>query len=101
MSRKDAVVLASRTLALLMAVWALSEASSLPGSALSFLHYSNQEPGSPAAVQYWRHLHFVTLCFLVTRVIGFSFLSRWLYNGGSDVEHLFLPSELQERGDHN
>ncbi len=101
MSRKDAAVLASRALALLMAVWALSDASSLPGSALSFLHYSSEEPWSSAAAQYWRHLHLVSLCFLVTRIVGFSFLSRWLYKGGSDVERLFLPSELEERADHN
>ena len=101
MSRKDAVVLASRALALLMAVWALSEASSLPGSALSFLHYSNQEPGSPVAVQYWRHYHLVTLGFLVTRIVGFSFMARWLYKGGPEVEQLFLPLKSQESSGQN
>jgi hypothetical protein len=101
MSKKDAVVLASRALALLMAVWALSEASSLPGSLLSFLHYSDQDPGSSAAVQYWRHYHLVTLGFLVTRVVGYSFMARWLYKGGPDVEQLFLPFESQESAGQN
>jgi hypothetical protein len=96
MSRKDAVVLASRTLVLLMAVWALAEASSLPESLLSFLRYSNQEPASSTAAQYWRHYHLITLGFLVTRITGFSFLARWLYKGGSDVEQLLLPSASQE-----
>jgi hypothetical protein len=41
MSRKDAVVLASRTLALLLTVWALAEAGNLPASLHSFLRYMN------------------------------------------------------------
>jgi hypothetical protein len=88
MSRKDAVVLASRTLALLLTVWALSEASGLPGSLYSFLHYINQEPGSSTATQYWLHYHLITLGFLVTRIVGFSLMARWLYQGGPDVEQL-------------
>ena len=51
MSRQDAVVLASRTLALLLAVWALVEASYLPASLHSFLRYANQEPGSSTITQ--------------------------------------------------
>lgn len=38
MSKKDAVVLASRTLATLLIVWALTEVSHLPSALLSFLH---------------------------------------------------------------
>ncbi len=37
MSRKDAIVLASRMLALLLTVWALAEVSNLPASLFSFL----------------------------------------------------------------
>jgi hypothetical protein len=96
MSTKDAVVLAGRTLALLMAVWALGEASSLPESLLRSLRYSYQEPALSAAVQYWRHYHLIALGFLVTRIIGFSLLARWLYKGGPDVEQLLLPSASQE-----
>jgi len=89
MSRKDAVVLASRTLALLLMVWALVEASYLPQSLHSFLRYINQEPGSSTAIQYWRHYHLIGLSFVVTRMVGFSLLARWLYRGGPEVEELF------------
>jgi hypothetical protein len=96
MSRKDALVLASRTLALLLAAWALADLCYLPGIVHSFRHYVNREPDSSTSIEYWRHHYLVSLGFLVTRIVGFSLLSRWLFKGGSEVEELLLPSESQE-----
>ena len=76
MSRKDAIALASRTLALLLIVWALAEASYLPESLHSFLRYLNQEPGSSTAIQYLRHYHLIRLSFIVTRMVGFALMAR-------------------------
>jgi hypothetical protein len=90
MSRKDAAGLASRTLALLLTVWALAEASSLPATLHSFLRYINREPGASTAVQYWRHYYLISLSFLVTRMIGFSLLARGLFRGGPEVEELLF-----------
>jgi hypothetical protein len=96
MSRKDAVVLASRTLALLLVVWALTEASYLPQSLHSLLRYINQEPGSSTAVQYWRHYYLIGLGFVVIRMVGFSLLATWLFKGGPEVEELLSPSLHRE-----
>jgi hypothetical protein len=96
MSRKDAIVLASRTLALLMVVWTLSEVSGLPGSVYSFLHYVNQEPVSSTVTPYWLHYHLITLGFLVTKIVGFSLMARWLYQGGPDVDELLSGSASAE-----
>jgi hypothetical protein len=101
MSRKDAVVLASRTLALLLTVWALGEASNLPGDLHSFLRYNKPELGSSIAVQYSRHYYLIRLGFLITRIVGFSLMARWLYKGGSEVEELLLPSDLEENSVQN
>jgi hypothetical protein len=101
MSRKDAVVLASRALALLFAVWALGEASNLPDRLHSFLHYINQEPGSSTALQYLRHYYLISLGFLVTRIVGFSLISRWLYKGGPEVEDLLSPPAPPENAVQN
>jgi hypothetical protein len=98
MSRKDAVVLASRTLALLLVVWALAEACSLPESLHSFRRYADSGPGSSAALQYWRHYYLIRFSFIVTKMVGFSLMARWLYKGGPEVEELFLPSEPLENG---
>jgi len=43
MSRKDALSLASRSLAVLLIVFAFTDVSYLPGSVHSFLHYLNYE----------------------------------------------------------
>ncbi|MGD0271381.1 MAG: hypothetical protein ABSB14_20100 [Candidatus Sulfotelmatobacter sp.] len=98
MSRKDAVVLASRTLALLLVVWALAEACSLPESLHSFRRYADSGPGSSAALQYWRHYYLIRCSFIVTKMVGFSLMARWLYKAGPEVEELFLPSEPLENG---
>lgn len=96
MSKRDVVLLASRTLAVLLTVWALTDVSYLPGSVYTFLHYSNVELTSPTATQYYRHANLISLSFLVTRIIGFSLMARWLYRGGPDIEELLLPGSSEE-----
>jgi hypothetical protein len=91
MSRKDAVMLASRTLATLLTVWALAEVSYLPEYLHSFLHYLNHAPPSSTAIEYGRHYYLFRLGFLVTRIVGFSLMARWLYKGGPEIEELLLP----------
>jgi hypothetical protein len=93
MSRKDAVVLASRTLAVLFIVSALIEVTYLPERFHAFLHYVNQEPASSAAIQYWRHYYLISLGFLIIRIIGFSLMALWLRKCGPEVEELLLPPE--------
>ena len=91
MSKRDAVVLASRTLATLLIVWALTEVSHLPGALQSYLHYLNHEPAS-SGIDYLRHDYLIQLGFLVARIVGYSLMARWLYQGGADIEELLLPA---------
>jgi hypothetical protein len=70
MSRKDAIVLASRTLAVLLTVWALTDAAYLPERLHSFLHYLSLEPASSSAIEYARHDYLIELGFLVTRILS-------------------------------
>jgi hypothetical protein len=92
MSRKDAIVLASRTLAVLLTVWALTDASYLPERLHSFLHYLNHEPASSGAIEYGRHYYLIELGFLVTRMVGYSLMARWLFKGGPEIEDLLMPA---------
>jgi hypothetical protein len=96
MSRKDSVTLASRTLAVLLTVWALNEVSHLPGTLHSFLNYLNHEPSSSPGVEYLRHSYLITLGFLVTGIVGYSLMAMWLYKCGPDVEELLLPAESEQ-----
>ncbi len=99
MSRKDAVLLASRTLALLFIVSALIEVSYLPERLHSFLHYVNQEPASSSVIQYWRHYYLIALGFLIIRIIGFSLMALWLRKCAPEVEEALFPPE--ENAAHN
>ena len=101
MSRKDAVQLAGRTLATLLMVWALAELSYLPGRLHSFLHYENQGAySSTAANQYLRHYYLIDLGFLMTRVVGYFLMARWLYKGGPEIQELLLPEPEEDPADH-
>jgi hypothetical protein len=77
-------------------MWAFSEASYLPETLHSFLRYNNQELGPSNALYYWRHYYLIRPGFLITRVIGFSLMARWLYKGGPEVEELLLHTAPQE-----
>jgi hypothetical protein len=95
-SRNDAVVLASRTLAVLLTVSALTDVSYLPEHLHSFLHYLNHEGASSTALEYQRHYYLIRLGFLITRIIGYSLMARWLYKGGPEIEELFRPKPEQD-----
>jgi hypothetical protein len=95
MSRKDAVLLASRTLAVLLTIWALTDGSYLPERVHSFLRYLNYEPVASNSIQYWRHYTLIALGFLIIRIIGYSLMAVWLFKCGSDVEELLLPTERE------
>ena len=93
MSRRDAVVLTSRLLAVLLSIYALTELSYLPSVVFSFLHHAE---GLSLASQYWRHYYLLSLGFLVARIIGFSLMSMWVFHCGPDIEELLLPASLRE-----
>jgi hypothetical protein len=91
MSKRDAVVLASRTLALLLLVWTFSGFCSLPELVLSYIHYSRYEPAT-AYVDYMRHYHLALLTVNVAKIIGFSVLAFWLHDAGPGVVETLLPA---------
>lgn len=62
----------------------------LPAEVYALLRYSHDQ-GLPGADSYWYHHYLIALGFLVIKIVGFSFLARWLYRGGPEVEELLLP----------
>jgi hypothetical protein len=80
--------LASRTLAVLLTVWALVELTYLPGQLNSLLHYVGNAPEPSTSIQYWHHYYLLGLSFLVTRIVSFSLMARWLFRGGPEVMQL-------------
>jgi hypothetical protein len=96
MSKKDAVIIASRALSVVLTIWALAEISALPEMVYAFRHYAEQLPTSSAYVDYWHHHYLMGLGFLITRIIGYSLMARWLYKGGPEVMELLLPAAPHE-----
>jgi hypothetical protein len=95
MSRRDAVVLVSRAVAVLLSVSALAEVSLLPSYLDSFLHYAEMASASSYR-QYWHHHDLLALGFLITRIVGYSLMSMWLFRCGPDIEELLLPQSMRE-----
>jgi len=95
MSRKDAVGLVEPNLGFAFNGVGFGRSFILACDLASFLRYINREPGASTAVQYWRHYYLISLSFLVTRMISFSLLARWLFRGGPEVEELLLPDEAR------
>lgn len=99
MSRRDFVVLASRTLAVILTILVLAEISYLPECVQSFLHYLRYETTSStnmAYLDYMRHYYLLRLGFLITRIVGYSLMAMWLRKSGPGVEELLLPQEERE-----
>ena len=91
MSRKEAVLMTSRALSILLTIWALSEVSYLPEFVNSYLHYDVGTTTS-AYIEYMHHYYLLRLGFLITRIIGYFLMARWLHKGGPGIEELLLPS---------
>jgi hypothetical protein len=75
---------------MLLIVWALTEASLVPAALYSFLRYNNAGL-TLASTEYWRHHYLIELGFLITRIVGYSLTSRWLFKAGPEVQQLLLP----------
>ena len=89
MTRRDAILLASRALALYLIAWALNDLSYLPESVLSFRHntsvlYSNN---------YLRTYYGVAIVVRVLRSTALFLTAAWLYRCGGRVQAYFLPVE--------
>ena len=94
-STREAVVVGSRLLAILLTVSALVVLSNLPESIYSLRHYASEiEPS--VRTEYLRHLYLITLGFQITRIVGYSLMASWLFRCGPDIEELLLPAHLRE-----
>lgn len=96
MSREEAIVLASRTLAVLMMVWALGEVCALPQALILYTRYLHLGPFPTESAQHWRQYYTVEIGFLITKILGFALLARWLFRGGPEVAALMMPTTQSE-----
>lgn len=88
MTRKDAVLLASRALALYLLCWGLSDLSYLPQRFLSLGHHSLALIGHDYAATYYA----LEFAFGIVRIVALFAVASWLYRCSESVQALFLPS---------
>jgi hypothetical protein len=90
MSRKDAVLIASRVLAVYFSCWVLTDVMFLPTRLISVLHYINSGSvltGPTYSFKYYLSELIVTLL----RILLFTGAGWFFYRCGSRVQALLLP----------
>jgi uncharacterized membrane protein len=89
MTRREALLLASRALALYLLCWALTEVTYLPQRLFSLTHRSSVL----ISRDYLSTYDLVGLWFHALRIVALFATAAWLYRGGAPVEAFFLPPE--------
>jgi len=92
-SRRDAILLISRALAVVEFVNALVEITYLPVRIMSFLHHERQVSVLvvSATDAFYRSYYAVDIAFLFARCIGLLLLAWVLWHCGPWVEQVLLP----------
>jgi hypothetical protein len=102
MSRKEAVVLVSRALAVIQFITALLDISVLPERFISLHHYAHifNSIGASETTTYYLTYDRVEIAFLFARIACLLTLTLVLWNCGPWVERLLLPKiEEQQQPD--
>jgi|SRR5690348_17091616 len=86
MNKREAVVLASRAVALYLICWALSDITYLPQVIVEFRHH-----GTAANHDFWWNYYRVDLTFYVVRIVALFVAAEWLIKCGEGVYKYFLP----------
>ena len=89
MSRKELVLVVSRTLSLLLIAWALVEITYLPERLFSLSHHVS-ERSVLASEDYWTRYYLLITLFLVVRIIALFIAALMFWKCGPRVQTLFL-----------
>ena len=83
MTRKDAVLLASRAFALYLIVWGLTDITILPQVLFEFHRSLLGSSG-------WTYYR-IDATFYLVRIVGLFVTARWLLKSGQGVQNFLLP----------
>jgi hypothetical protein len=101
MSRKEAVLLAGRALAIIQFVAALLDISYLPERLVSLSHYEHMASVTAATESdYFQALGRVGIIFMLMRIAGLLVLAAIFWNCGPWFERVLLPKrDRKEQAD--
>jgi len=100
LSKKDAVLLLSRAMALYMLLWALTDVLALPAELNSLLHYLNERSQLGASVlmgenhasrveSYWLRYYTIAFSTNLLRIVLWLLAAGWLYCCGPRIQKFF------------
>lgn len=92
MTKREAVSVASRVVALCLICWALTDVTYLPQVILEFRHH-----GTAANHDFWWNYYRVDLTFYVVRIVVLFVAAEWLIKCGDGVYRYFLPLERESQ----
>lgn len=87
MTRRDAVILASRALALYLFAWGLNDLSYVPQTVVSLRHHYSVLSSN----DYWFSYYGLELLVRIGRLAALFVTAAWLYACGPRVQRFFLP----------
>src|SRR5258708_22973482 len=98
MTKREAVVLASRALALYLICWGLSDATYLPQVLLDVHRHWNYSSVLVSEIRpdYYLTYHVVQLVLYLFRIGALLLTACWLIKHGEGVHRYFLPPEASE-----
>ncbi|MGD0106292.1 MAG: hypothetical protein ABSC06_19960 [Rhodopila sp.] len=93
MSRKEAVLLVSRALAMIQLICALMEVTYLPIRFMSLFHHTTRISllGSSGYDDFWSGYYRTDIAFLLSRIIIYLVFAFVFWNCGPWIEHILLP----------
>ena len=100
MTRREAVLLVSRALAMIQLISAFLEATTLPVRLISLHHYTSRIKASASILgdSYFESLDQVGIAFRFARIAGLLILAFIFWNCGPWIERVLLPNcENQEQ----
>jgi hypothetical protein len=90
MTRRDAILIASRAFALYLICWALTDVTYLPQTVFSLRHHSSALITHDYLWTYYR----VEAVFRLIRILALFVTATWLLKGSKGVEDFFLPTKV-------
>ena len=94
-SKREAVVLASRLIATYLLIWALDAASYLPVRIYEYAHHAGPT-SAVAGVNYISNLYLVDLVMAVVRVLGLALVSLLFFRASPGLQAFLLPASERE-----
>lgn len=100
MSRREAVLLVSRALAMIQLITAFLEITTLPDRLISLHHYTSRISASGATQSdyYFKSLDQLGIAFMFARIAGLLLFAFFFWNCGPWIERILMPKpETQDQ----